>query len=201
MWQEKQSKIQTCNSNKYLSDGMHKNTKELLVEENFLTKTFSCYSLVKCKKKKREKIAQTKLKKSFPHFFVMTSSWDLCGGSQQFKWKISSKCSDGYFTRVLGEEAGAARGKLLHSLAVILWGCDLIVRGTEEGWWILHQVPEEKATFFIEAESLIPGSFKNQIKKSEWVFLVPDMVLNAGCLLMGFAQWVSEERKIIILSN
>lgn len=89
------------------------------------------------------------------HFFSLLDSDELLRPwweeVNQFKWKISSKTA---IQRVVMDilvmlwESGTRRlnrsvvcWELSHSFAVVLWGGDLVVSGTEEGWWILYQVP------------------------------------------------------------
>lgn len=64
--------------------------------------------------------------------------------------------------------------ELSHSLAVVLWGRNLIVTGTEEGGWILHQVSEGhvKVLVIVEQDKNDYAEYCNKIVPQYLLFLV-----------------------------
>lgn len=116
------------------------------------------------KNKGREiQLKKTKKKKTVPTFFFQLLSCDKllrpCVEVYQFKWKISSKSALKRVVMVIlhavWETGMTCLGgssvcwELSYSLAVVLWGCDLVVSGTEESGWILYQVPEKNVELIV----------------------------------------------------
>ena len=136
---------------------MHKNIKELFVETVTCRQKILFFSCVFEREKttKREKRGEVQLKKkkvssTFLYFLIVTSSWDLYGGNDSVEVKnLIQDCTQRVLMVILHMEwarchkRNAACWELSHSLPVVLWRCDLVISGTEEGGWILNQVPEE----------------------------------------------------------
>lgn len=79
----------------------------------------------------------------------------FCGGIESIEVKnLIQVCNNDYFTCGLGD-VRLVCSELSHSLAVVLWWGNLIVSGTEEGRWILYQVPVENLELMSGTEKVL----------------------------------------------
>lgn len=83
----------------------------------------------------------------------------------QLKWKISSKSAIMIISHVVGGDVRLVCSELSHSLAVVLWWGNLIVSGTEEGRWILYQVPVENLELMSGTEKVLLKDEKRNCPK------------------------------------
>lgn len=89
----------------------------------------------------------------------------FCGGTESIEVKnLIQVCNNDYFTCGLGD-VRLVCSELSHSLAVVLWWGNLIVSGTEEGRWILYQVPVENLELMSGTEKVLLKDEKRNCPK------------------------------------
>lgn len=89
----------------------------------------------------------------------------FCGGTESIEVKnLIQVCNNDYFTCGLGD-VRLVCSELSHSLAVVLWWGNLIVSGTEEGRWILYQVPVENFELMSGTEKVLLKDEKRNCPK------------------------------------